>query len=69
MLTQVMWRIGCALLGFALGVTAYVIAFWNDGDGTLGLLIGFGLFLGGIPGLLFGSLAGEVLARVLKKPE
>jgi hypothetical protein len=69
MAANFLWRVGGAFVGFALGVMAYAIAFRNDGDGTLGLLLSFGLFLGGIPGLIAGGLIGGLLARIFTRPE
>lgn len=69
MLAQFIWQAGCAFLGFAAGLVAYAIAFRNDGDGTLGLLLSFGLFFGGIPGMVVGGVIGRILARIFTKPE
>lgn len=69
MFAQFIWQAGCAFVGFAAGLVAYAIAFRNDGDGTLGLLLSFGLFFGGIPGLVVGGMIGRILARMFAKSE
>jgi hypothetical protein len=51
------------IVGAALGLAGYMVAYRNDGDGTLGLLLAFGSLTGGVPGFVLGATVGSIGAH------